>query len=203
MLNGEKVYDSDEFDAVPVSIKSKNIENRHVSFSKGWYGVILGKGRKGDTAENYEMCRTLLPDMKLPSSSWPGLKNLRGCVVGIVFVSHSLPYEICKHSKWANGAPVCNIITKAGWLELPVPCKGNLGACPIHPVQTRSRVRTLAKKALDEGHVFDTSGGMEHPYSANAWSKKRKLNATISTAKSKEASSFESFFKKRTMYDHV
>ena len=195
MLEGEKVYDNDEFDALPVAIKSKTIENRHVRFSPGWYGVIFGKGMKGDTKENHQMCKLLLPEMNLPPLKWDGLEVLRGCVVGIVFISHSLPHESCKHSKWANGAPVCNIITKAGWLDTPIPCKGNLGACPIEAGETRNRVRMYAKNAVQDGNVFNTNGEVEHPYNPAVWDKKRKSKAAIDTNDPDEMHHLKAFLK--------
>ena len=179
MLEGEKVYSSRAFDAYPVSIKSKHIENRHGRLSPGWYGVILGKSTKGDTKENYDVCKTLLPDMDMSPGEWHELNQKRGCVVGVVYVSHSLPYESCSHSSWTNGAPVCNIITKAGWIEWSVPCKGNLGACPIAPGETLDAVRFLAQRAMERGEIFDTDGGTAHPYREDAWDKKRKTRATL------------------------
>lgn len=174
MLEGQKVYSSDASGGYTVSIKSKSIENRRVRLAPGWYAVILGKGRDGDTRENYEMCKAILPEMKMPSFNWPGLKFRRGCVVGIVKITHSLPYEWCKSSSWASGAAVCNIISKAGWLDKPIACKGNLGACPIKDESTLQDVRYSARCAMIDGNIFDTNGGVEYPYVKDAWNKKHQ-----------------------------
>lgn len=169
MLEGEKVFPNDDHDEYPIAIRSKNIENRHGRLAPGWYGVILGKGKEGVTRVEYERCRALLPKMTIPPWDWKELQFRKGCVVGIVKIDHSLPYELCKDSPWAAG-PVCNIISQAGWLDKPIPCKGNLGACPIKEDDVREQVRYSAKCAVSDGNIFKTNGEIEHPYRGpNVW----------------------------------
>tara|TARA_B110001450_G_C17594778_1_gene470378 strand:+ start:336 stop:1019 length:684 start_codon:yes stop_codon:yes gene_type:complete len=162
MLEGEKVFPENNCDLEPVAIRSKNIENRHGRLAAGWYGVILGKGTRGVVRGEYDRCRSLLPNMTIPPWKCKELKFYSGCVVGVVKIDHSLPYELCKDSPWASG-PVCNIISWAGWLNKPIPCRGNLGACPIKEKDVREEVRYSAKCALQGGGVFKTNGETEHP----------------------------------------
>lgn len=178
ILEGEKVFPDGGFGTKPVAIKSKNIENRKARLAPGWYAVILGKGTKGETKENHELCRTLLPDMHLPRMGWPHLKALRGCVVGVVQISHSLPYDSCKSSSWANGAPVCNIISHAGWINTPIPCKGNLGACPIKGEVTLKAVREAALFSVESGFVFKTNGERDHPPEKSVKGKRKPCTET-------------------------
>lgn len=180
MLEGEKVSKEGK----PVAIRSKNIENRHGRMAPGWYGVILGKSSNGVTRKRYEECRTKLPNMSIPPWGWKQLKYWMGNVVGVVKISHSLPCELCTQSPWAEG-PVCNIISDAGWIEKPVPCKGNLGACPIPDQETRDRVRLLAKSAKESGAIYKTNGEVEHPLAwTDVWpqNRKRKKETVLSKA---------------------
>ena len=169
MLEGEKAFPDNDDTQEPTCIRSKNIENRHGRLAPGWYGVILGKGTKNVTRDEYDRCRSLLPKMTIPPWDWKELQFRKGCVVGVVKIDHSLPHELCKHSPWAFG-PVCNIISKAGWLNKPIPCKGNLGACPIKDKEVMEQVRYSAKCALADGNIFKTNGEKEHPYRGpNVW----------------------------------
>lgn len=181
MLEGEKVFPDDDSTQEPTCIRSKNIENRHGRLAPGWYGVILGKGTKGVTRNEYDRYQSLLPEMTMPPWAHDGLKFYRGHVVGIVKVDHSLPYELCKHSPWASG-PVCNIISQAGWLDKPVACKGNLGACPIKEDDVRDEVRYRAECAYKDGNIFKTNGENEHPYRGpEVWpaAKRKPYNGAI------------------------
>ena len=185
MLEGEKVFPNDDESEDPSHIDSKYFENRHGRLAPGWYAVILGKGRKGDTKAHHDMCKFLLPKMEMPPLGWSQLKFRRGCVVGVVKISHSLPYEICKNSPWANGMPVCNVISQAGWIDKPIPCKGNLGACPIKDADTLLRVRQSARNAKLDGNIFKTLGDEKYPAQADAW-KKHKAKSVAATNKEKE-----------------
>lgn len=148
----------------PVSGKletSKDIENRHSRLAPGWYGVIIGKG--DTTRECYDACKQKLIGMNMPPWNWVELKKRKGCVVGVVKIAHSLPYELCKESPWAIEDRVCNIIEYAGWLGRPIPCKGNLGACPIPDEETRRQVRQYADVAWREGEILATGAEKRFP----------------------------------------
>jgi hypothetical protein len=142
--------------------KSKDIENRHSRLAPGWYGVILGKGAA--TRECYDECKKQLVGMNMPPWNWSELRRYKGCVVGVVKIAHSLPYEFCKESPWAIEDRVCNIIEYAGWLGRPIPCKGNLGACPIQDETTRREVRMYADVAWREGQILATGAEKRFPY---------------------------------------
>jgi hypothetical protein len=59
---------------------------------------------------------------------------------------------------------VCNIIEYAGWLGRPIPCTGNLGACPIPDEETRRQVRQYADVAWREGEILATGAEKRFPY---------------------------------------
>jgi hypothetical protein len=180
MLEGEKVYPSDDFTDEPISINSKYIENRHTRLAPGWYGVILGKGSKGVTLERHRQCQEKLPSMTLPSMGHDAIKRRKGCVVGIVKIAHSLPHEYCEDSPWAvEEYPVCNIISHAGWIDRPIECKGNLGACPIKEENVRDRIREYADCAYRAGNIFPTGAELKYPWrGAGVWDKGRKRKAS-------------------------
>jgi len=163
MLEGEKIYPDGDYDKEPIGIKSKDIENRHTRLAPGWYGVILGKGTKGVTRERYEECKAKLPHMHFPEWDSDFAKRRKGHLVGVVKIGHSLPYDYCKESPWAIG-PICNIITHAGWIDTPVPCKGNLGACPITDKEERERFQCYADYSFRDGNIFRTFAEERHPY---------------------------------------
>lgn len=141
--------------------------------------MILGKGTQGVTREEYDNVRALLPEMTIPPWGHSRLRAAQGKVVGVVKIEHSLPSSFCKDSVWATG-PVCNIISRAGWLDKPVPCKGNLGACPIPDEHTRDRVRAEAASAMEANHIFRTNGEVEHPYRGpDVWDSNRKRKGAL------------------------
>lgn len=165
MLEGEKIFPDRDCDQEPIGIKSKDIENRHTRLAPGWYGVILGKGTKGVTRERYDECKAKLPNMNYPEWNSDVANCRKGHLVGVVKIAYGLPYDLCKDSPWAIG-PVCNIISHAGWIDKPVPCKGNLGACPITDKEKRERFRHYADCALKDGNIFRTFAEGRYPYRA-------------------------------------
>ena len=81
MLEGERVSGG-------VMGRSKVIENRHFRITPGWYGVVVGKGT--GRKEDYEMVRRTLPTMAIPAWESQQAKQLRGKVVGVVQITHSM-----------------------------------------------------------------------------------------------------------------
>lgn len=199
MLEGEKFYQCSDHtteSAWPVGIKSKDIENRHTRLAPGWYGVILGKGTKGVTRDRYDECKSKLPNMLIPDWASACAQRNKGKLVGVVKISHSLPYEYCKESEWSVG-PVCNVISHAGWIDKPMPCKGNLGACPIADQETRRLFQEYADCALKDGNIFRTFAETRFPYQGPAvWQKaKRKPAKGLVDLKDKdERSKLREFF---------
>lgn len=174
MLNGERNEDGSEI------LSSKVIENRHGRLAPGWYAVILGKGVNGQTKARYDSCLQILPNMLIPEWSAPGLrewlKRNKGCAVGAVRIAHSLPFDCCKDSPWAEGK-VCNIIAEAGWFDRPIPTKGNLGACKIQDEQERDWIRDQANTAYRDGNIKKTKGEELHPYNPGVWRARKKRPA--------------------------
>ena len=157
------MWDGETADGDPTSRRTKHIENRPFRLSPGWYAVILGKGKTGVTKQEAARFQALLPSMQMPPFGSAVITRQLGSVVGVVRVSHSLPQEACRHSHWANGARFCNIISEAGRLPVPIPCKGNLGACPIKDDTTLTLVRNAADGLFQKGQIFKTNGEREHP----------------------------------------
>lgn len=180
MLNGQgRVMEKLAGQQVDVR-DSKYIENRCTRLAPGWYAVIQGKGNKGETPERHAECKAKLPNMNIPAYGSVDLSRNKGCVVGIARIAHSLPYELCKDDPWAVEAyKVCNIISQAGWIDVPVPCKGNLGACPIKDDQTRDKVRALAQVAYNQGNIHATEAELKYPWpGAGVWDECRKRKAS-------------------------
>lgn len=172
--------------------KSKDIENRHGRLAPGWYGVILGKSTKGVTRERYEACKKELVGCQMPPWKWKDLDQYMGCVVGIVRVAHSLPHEICQESFWAEG-PVCNIISHAGWIGRPIPCKGNLGACPIKDPEALRQVREYAEISFRDGEILDTGAEKRFPYQGPSAFKKKPTKACIDLRDKDEVGNLRDF----------
>ena len=86
--------------------RSKVIENRHFKITPGWYGVVVGKGM--GRREDYEMVKRTLPNMAIPTWESQQAKQMRGKLVGMVKISHSVKTEMCTTSPWAQG-PVCKM----------------------------------------------------------------------------------------------
>ena len=110
--------------------RSKVIENRHFRITPGWYGVVVGKG--AGRREDYEMVRRALPTMAIPAWESQQAKNMRGKLVGIVQITHSVKTEMCT-TPWAQGPiDICNVIAHAAWLPEFV---DNVGGQGVHPIK--------------------------------------------------------------------
>ena len=86
MLEGERVSED-------TMSRSKVIENRHFRITPGWYGVVVGKGM--GRREDYEMVKRTLPNMAIPAGESQQAKQMRGKLVGIVKITHSVKTEMC------------------------------------------------------------------------------------------------------------
>ena len=87
----------------------------------------MGKG--AGRREDYEMVRRALPTMAIPAWESQQAKNMRGKLVGIVQITHSVKTEMCTTSPWAQG-PICNVIAHAAWLPEFVDSVGGQGYTP-------------------------------------------------------------------------
>ena len=171
MLEGEKVKSAEG-----IRIKSKYIENRNVRFAPGWYGVALAKSPR---CQNIQTIQDQLPGLAIPVLRDTSVQLATGCIIGIVKISHSLLYDLCKEDPWAvEDYRVCNIISHAGWLTEPVPWRGNLGAYPMAD-DVKEAVRKHAEAAFDAGLIYETGAEKLHPYrDPSVWRKKRKRTAS-------------------------
>ena len=137
--------------------RSKVIENRHFKITPGWYGVVVGKGM-GNRAD-YEMVKRALPGMTIPTWESPQSKRMKGKIVGIVQISHSVKTEQCTTSPWAMG-PVCNIIAQAAWLPAWVDSVGGQG---VHPIRGGAGVVEQVRLQAQAAKVCETQGCRLHP----------------------------------------
>ena len=153
MLEGERRATTGDIQA------SKDVENRHFGMAPGWYGVILGTNKA--PREQYEDSKGKLPGMDMPTWGSAAAQRHKGKVVGVVKISHALPVTACT-SVWAMG-PVCNVIERAGWIETPVACRGNFGACPIQSETARQHVRQQADIAWRAGSLHLTGALEKYP----------------------------------------
>ena len=97
-------------------------------------------------------------------------KQLRGKVVGVVQITHSMKSEMCTTSPWAQG-PICNVIARTAWLPVFVDSVGGQGVHPIKGEQgVVEKVRMQAKAAL----ISETQGSQLHPETGEAENRKRR-----------------------------
>ena len=104
---------------------------------------------------------------------------MRGKLVGIVEITHSVKTDMCTTSPWAQG-PVCNVIANAAWLPEYVNSVGGQG---VHPIKGElgviERVRLQAKAA----QVCNTQGCQLHPKTGEIETRKRRKSRDMSTHK--------------------
>ena len=107
--------------------RSKVIQNRHFRITPVWYGVVVGKGM--GRGEDYEMVKRELPGMEIPAWESQQAKRMRGEIVGMLQITHSVKTEACTTSPWASG-PICNVVAQTVWLPEFVNGVGGQG---VHP----------------------------------------------------------------------
>ena len=169
MLEGEREREG-------VMGSSKVIENRHFRITPGWYGVVVGKGM--GRREDYEMVKRTLPGMSIPAWESQQSKRMRGKIVGIVQITHSVKTEVCTTSPWATG-PVCNIITRAAWLPTWVDGRGGQG---VHPIKGGGDVAEQVRLQAQAAQVWETPGSRLHPETDETETRtKRKKQGTNKT----------------------
>jgi hypothetical protein len=131
----------------------KRIENRNFKLKKGWYAVGLTKLARVGVAEDKEF-RDKFPD-------YPGFQafeDLKGCLVGAVYVSHSLPHAACANDFFAcANYKIKNIITKTIDLDVAIPCRGNLGTWPICE-QAKEQFQQAVRDHLNAGKPITETG---------------------------------------------
>jgi len=150
MIEGERVQEG-------IMGRSKVIENRHFRITPGWYGVVVGKGT--GRREDYEMVKRTLPGMPIPAWESQQSKRMKGKIVGIVQITHSVKTEVCMSSPWATG-PVCNIIARAAWLPTWVVSTGGQG---VHPIKGGNEIVEQVRLQARAAQVCETQGSRLHP----------------------------------------
>jgi len=106
----------------------KHIENRDFRIGEDTV-VAIAVGKKAAEIKEVDALHAILKTYDSPADLYPLTDpTMRGHIIGICKVSHTLTYRECRKSKWADERwKYCNIITEAVLLPTPVPAKGNLG----------------------------------------------------------------------------
>ena len=148
----------------------KRIENRNFKLQKGWYAVGLTKLARVGVAEDKEY-RDKFPD-------YPGFQafeDLKGCLVGAVYVSHSLPHAACANDFFAcANYKIKNIITRTIDLDVAIPCRGNLGTWPICE-QAKDQFQQAVRDHLKAGKPITETGAEETFPRDVAWEANSKV----------------------------
>ena len=125
------------------------------------------------------MVKRTLPNMAIPTWESQQAKQMRGKLVGIVEITHSVKTYVCTTSPWAQG-PVCNVIANAAWLPEFVSGVGGQG---VHPIKgglgVMERVHSQAKAA----QVCNTQGCQLHPKTSDVETRKRRKSQDMNTHK--------------------
>ena len=106
----------------------KHIENRNFRIGEDTI-VAIAVGKKAAEIKEVDALHAILKTYDSPADLYPLTDpTMRGHIIGICKVSHTLTHRECRKSEWADERwKYCNIITEAVLLPTPVPAKGNLG----------------------------------------------------------------------------
>ena len=121
------------------------------------HGVVVGKGN--GRKEDYEMVKRTLPGMSIPEWGSRQSQYIKGKIVGIVQITHSVKIEECTPSPWAQG-PICNIIARTAWLPTWVVSNGGQG---VHPIKGGDAVVEQVRSQANAARVCETQGCWLHP----------------------------------------
>ena len=136
------------------------------------YGVIVGKGT--GRREDYDMVRRTLPTMAIPAWESQQAKHMRGKLVGIVQITHSVKTDMCTTSPWAQG-PICNVIAHAAWLPEFVDSVGGQG---VHPIKGALGIVEKVRSQTQAALVCKTQGCQLHPATGDMGTRKRRRRST-------------------------
>ena len=147
----------------------KRVENRKFRIAPGWYAVCCTK-----------VCHTGVADDKWYRETfqdYPGFQTFnswKGCIIGVAYVSHNLPHEICKNDVFASGAyPIKNIITKLINLDVCIQCRGNFGTWPLSD-EAREQLGIEVGKHLQTHSIVENGAEIAYPRDLN-WETKSKV----------------------------
>jgi len=106
----------------------KYIENRNFRIGDNTL-IAISVGKQAAEIKEVDALHTILRTHDSPVDMYPLTDPmLRGNIIGICRVSHTLTHKECRQSEWADARwKYCNIITEAVCLPTPIPAKGNLG----------------------------------------------------------------------------
>jgi hypothetical protein len=135
----------------------KTIENRDFRIDPGWYGLAVTANAHTGVGED-KTYRERFPD------KYPGFQTFyswKGCLVGAVYVSHSLPHSKCKDDWFAcDNYKVKNIITQTINLDVCIPCRGFLGTWPMSDEARVQLHDAIHKHCLDGQKKYEEDGTM-------------------------------------------
>ena len=106
----------------------KHIENRNFRIGDNTL-IAISVGKQAAEIKEVDALHAILRTHDSPVDMYPLTDPmLRGNIIGICRVSHTLTHKECRQSEWADARwKYCNIITEAVCLPTPVPAKGKLG----------------------------------------------------------------------------
>lgn len=144
-----------------IGAAKKHIENRKFRISPGWYayGVTLNAHTGVMDDKFYK---------EKYGDEYPGFSafdGMRGKIMGVCYISHSLPHQACENDDHASAAyAIKNIISKVIPLVSGVPARGNLGTWPIG-IEARDEVRRQLGNLLSGGDdvILHTNAEKKYP----------------------------------------
>ena len=110
----------------------KHIENRNFRIGDDTL-IAISVGKQAAEIKEMDALHATLRTHDSPADMYPLTDPmLRGNIIGICRVSHTLTHKECRQSEWADARwKYCNIITEAVCLPKPIPAKGKLGKWPL------------------------------------------------------------------------
>ena len=106
----------------------KHIENRNFSIGNNAL-IAIAVGKQAADNSEVEALHAILKTHSPPADLYPLTDpTMRGHIIGICRISHTLTHRECWESEWADTRwKYCNIITEVARLPTPIPARGNLG----------------------------------------------------------------------------
>ena len=106
----------------------KHIENRNFSIGDNTL-IAIAVGKQAADNSEVEALHAILKTHSPPADLYPLTDpTMRGHIIGICRISHTLTHRECWESEWADTRwKYCNIITEVARLPTPIPARGNLG----------------------------------------------------------------------------
>ena len=111
-----------------VSYGIKHIENRNFRIGNNAL-IAIAVGKQAADDSEVEALHAILKTHSPPADLYPLTDpTIRGHIIGICRISHTLTHRECWESEWADIRwKYCNIITEVARLPTPIPARGKLG----------------------------------------------------------------------------